>query len=128
MAHRALAPVPDSFNDATVAMLEPLGVALHCVDLGHVHLGSSAAVVGCGPIGLMLVQALLAAGASRVVAVEPLEHRRGTRRPGPGPHWSSARAKWPATRGTSTSPSKWPARTTPWRSVCNWSGQAGAWS
>ena len=71
-----LHPVPDSFNDATVAMLEPLGVALHCVDLGHVHLGSSVAVVGCGPIGLMLVQALLAAGASRVVAVEPLEHRR----------------------------------------------------
>jgi L-iditol 2-dehydrogenase len=71
-----LHPVPDNFDDATVAMLEPLGVALHCVDLGHVHLGSSVAVVGCGPIGLMLVQALLAAGASRVVAVEPLEHRR----------------------------------------------------
>jgi L-iditol 2-dehydrogenase len=71
-----LHPVPDKFDDAVVAMLEPLGVALHCLDLGHVHLGSSAAVVGCGPIGLMLVQALLTAGASRVVAVEPLEHRR----------------------------------------------------
>ncbi len=71
-----LHPVPDNFDDATVAMLEPLGVALHCLDLGHVHLGSSAAVVGCGPIGLMLVQALLTAGVSRVVAVEPLEHRR----------------------------------------------------
>jgi L-iditol 2-dehydrogenase len=71
-----LHPVPDNFDDATVAMLEPLGVALHCLDLGHVHLGSSTAVVGCGPIGLMLVQALLTAGVSRVVAVEPLEHRR----------------------------------------------------
>lgn len=71
-----LHPVPDKFDDAVVAMLEPLGVALHCLDLGHVHLGSSTAVVGCGPIGLMLVQALRVAGAARVVAVEPLEHRR----------------------------------------------------
>jgi L-iditol 2-dehydrogenase len=68
--------VPDDFDDATVAMLEPLGVALHCLDLGHVHLGRSVAVVGCGPIGLMLVQALRVAGAARVVAVEPLQHRR----------------------------------------------------
>ncbi|HTT90574.1 MAG TPA: alcohol dehydrogenase catalytic domain-containing protein [Acidimicrobiales bacterium] len=71
-----LHPVPGHFDDATVAMLEPLGVALHCLDLGHVHLGNSAAVVGCGPIGLMLLQALRVAGAARVVAVEPLEHRR----------------------------------------------------
>jgi L-iditol 2-dehydrogenase len=71
-----LHPVPDGFDDATVAMLEPLGVALHCLDLGHVHLGSSVAVVGCGPIGLMLLQALRLAGAARVMAVEPLEHRR----------------------------------------------------
>jgi L-iditol 2-dehydrogenase len=71
-----LHPVPDKFDDAVVAMLEPLGVALHCLDLGHVHLSSSAAVVGCGPIGLMLVQALRLAGAAPVVAVEPLEHRR----------------------------------------------------
>lgn len=71
-----LNPVPDDFDDGVVAMLEPLGVALHCLDLGHVHLGNRAAVVGCGPIGLMLVQALRVAGVARVVAVEPLEHRR----------------------------------------------------
>ena len=33
-------------------------------------------MVGCGPIGLMLVQVAHAAGASRVVTVEPLAHRR----------------------------------------------------
>jgi L-iditol 2-dehydrogenase len=81
-----LHPVPDDFDDATVAMLEPLGVALHCLDLGHVHVGSSVAVVGCGPIGLMLVQAVRVAGAARVVAVEPLEHRReAAARSGAGP-------------------------------------------
>jgi L-iditol 2-dehydrogenase len=33
-------------------------------------------VVGCGPIGLLLVQVLQSAGAGRVTAVEPLAHRR----------------------------------------------------
>lgn len=71
-----LFPVPDGFSDATIALLEPLGVALHAFDLGHFHFGASVGVVGCGPIGLMLVQVARAAGASRVIAVEPLTHRR----------------------------------------------------
>lgn len=71
-----LYPVPEGFSDETIALLEPLGVALHCLDLGHVRLGSSVAVVGCGPIGLMLLQVARAAGANPVVAVEPLAHRR----------------------------------------------------
>jgi L-iditol 2-dehydrogenase len=71
-----LFPVPDGFSDATVALLEPLGVALHAFDLGHVRFGASVAVVGCGPIGLMTCQVARAAGASFVLAVEPLRHRR----------------------------------------------------
>jgi L-iditol 2-dehydrogenase len=68
--------VPDSFADTTVALLEPLGVALHAYDLGHVGFASSVAVVGCGPIGLMVVQVARAGGAKSLVAVEPLPHRR----------------------------------------------------
>ena len=71
-----LHPVPDGFSDATVALLEPLGVALHAFDLGHVRFGATVAVVGCGPIGLMVVQVARAAGAGAVIAVEPLPHRR----------------------------------------------------
>jgi L-iditol 2-dehydrogenase len=71
-----LHPVPGTFTDTTVALLEPLGVALHCLALGHAHFGSAVAVVGCGPIGLMVVRAARGAGASHVVAVEPLSHRR----------------------------------------------------
>jgi len=33
-------------------------------------------VIGGGPIGLLLIQLLRAAGAARVIAVEPLEQRR----------------------------------------------------
>jgi L-iditol 2-dehydrogenase len=46
------------------------------MDLGHLRIGMSVAVIGCGPIGLMLIQALRAAGASRIVAADPLPHRR----------------------------------------------------
>ena len=72
----ALHPLPGGLSAADGAMLEPLGVALHALDLGHLRIGSTVAVVGAGPIGLLLVQAAKSAGATRVVAVEPLAHRR----------------------------------------------------
>ena len=68
--------VPDTLSDADAAMLEPLGVALHAHDLGKPQVGAVVAVIGCGPIGLCLVQLARAAGAERIVAVEPLAHRR----------------------------------------------------
>jgi L-iditol 2-dehydrogenase len=73
---RLLHPLPDSVSDAGGALLEPLGVALWALDLGHVPFGGSVAVVGGGPIGLLLIQLLRAAGVARVVAAEPLAHRR----------------------------------------------------
>jgi L-iditol 2-dehydrogenase len=71
-----LHPLPDGVPDADGAMLEPLGVALHSVDLGHLPFAGTASVVGCGPIGLLLIAVLKAAGARSVLAIEPLAHRR----------------------------------------------------
>lgn len=68
--------LPGAMSDAEGAMLEPLGVALHAVDLGHVPVGVSVAVLGCGPIGLCLLQVARLAGAATVVAADPLAHRR----------------------------------------------------
>ena len=72
--------LPAGFTAADAAMLEPLGVAIHAYDLAKVPLGGTVAVVGCGPIGLCLVQLARAGGATRVIAVEPLEHRRAAAR------------------------------------------------
>jgi L-iditol 2-dehydrogenase len=71
-----LHPLPGNLTAADGAMLEPLGVAIHALDLGHVRLGAAAAVVGCGPIGLLLIQVLRAAGAGLIAAFDPLPHRR----------------------------------------------------
>jgi L-iditol 2-dehydrogenase len=68
--------LPHSISDDEGAVLEPLGVAVHAIDLGHVPMGATVVVVGCGPIGLLLLQAVRAAGAATVFAIEPLPHRR----------------------------------------------------
>ncbi|MCL4486728.1 MAG: zinc-binding dehydrogenase [Chloroflexi bacterium] len=72
---RCLFPLPPSFADADGAMLEPLGVALHAVDLGHVKPGMSVGVFGCGSVGLLIVQLARAAGATTIIATDPLLHR-----------------------------------------------------
>jgi len=72
---RLLLAVPDSVPGDDVALLEPLGIALHGIDLGHVRRGMSAGVFGAGPIGLLLIRALRAAGLGRIVATDALPHR-----------------------------------------------------
>ncbi len=67
--------LPEEVGDDAAPLLEPLGVALHAVDLGAGAEGSTAAVFGCGPIGLLLVQVLRAAGVRVELAVDPLAHR-----------------------------------------------------
>jgi L-iditol 2-dehydrogenase len=71
-----LHPLPDELSDSDGAMLEPLGVALHAVDLAHVRVGMDAVVFGCGPIGLLLIQLLCVAGAASVTALDPVAVRR----------------------------------------------------
>ena len=68
-------PIPDGIGDAEASVLEALGVALNAVDLGAVRPGSSVAVIGCGPIGLLVILALRAAGVDDVLAADPLAHR-----------------------------------------------------
>jgi len=67
---RCLFPLPDGLSPAEGALLEPLGVALHAVDLAHVRPGASVGVFGCGPIGLLAVQVARVAGAARVLATD----------------------------------------------------------
>lgn len=67
--------LPDGYDSACGTLLEPLGVAVHSADLAHLRHGWKVAVVGCGPIGLMLIQLAVLSGCE-VVAVDPLAHRR----------------------------------------------------
>jgi len=72
---RLLLAIPDSIEGDDVALLEPLGVGLHAIDLAHFRAGESAAVFGAGPIGLFIIRALKAAGVSRIIATDARPHR-----------------------------------------------------
>ena len=107
--------LPDAAPDAEAPLLEPLGVALHVLDLGHAGPGTTAGVFGCGPLGLLIVQALRAVGASVEVATDRLAHRsRRPRRSGRSARsWS---AKPASSRGSPVSPAAASVSTSPSRS------------
>jgi L-iditol 2-dehydrogenase len=67
--------LPDNFVFAEAAMLEAVAVALHAVSLVSVPLDSSALVVGAGTIGLLVQQALRAAGCAHVFVTDVDEAR-----------------------------------------------------
>lgn len=62
--------LPEGLEFHFAAMVEPVSIAVHAVRRVGVRLGDTAVVVGAGMIGLLVVQALRAAGCSRVWAVE----------------------------------------------------------
>lgn len=68
-------PLPDTISDEEGALLEPLGVAIHAMDLAHIKPGMTIGVFGCGPIGLLIAQVARQVGAAKVIGTDVLPHR-----------------------------------------------------
>jgi L-iditol 2-dehydrogenase len=68
--------LPPHISNAAGAILEPLGVAIHAVDLGKIRPGDSVAIFGAGPIGLLILSVARVAGASPIYVFDPLPERR----------------------------------------------------
>lgn len=62
--------LPDDLSYEQGALVEPSAVALYAVRSSKVKAGDKVAVFGCGPIGLLVIEALKAAGATDIYAVE----------------------------------------------------------
>ncbi len=75
MPARCCFQLPEDLDAETGALLEPLGIALHAVDLSKPREGDSAVVIGAGPIGLLILQAAKLAGMNPVYVVEQLPWR-----------------------------------------------------
>lgn len=69
-------PLPEGFSPVEGALLEPLGVAIHTVDLSHIRVAQSIVVLGAGPIGLLIAAVARAAGAGQILMTEPIPKRR----------------------------------------------------
>jgi len=67
--------LPDNLTADQGAMLEPLGVCIHALDLAKPRLVESIAVLGCGAIGLGIIKLLKLSTCGPLYAVDPLEHR-----------------------------------------------------
>ena len=70
-----LYPLPDHLDDPLGALVEPLAVAIHGMDLARLAPGATVGVIGCGPIGLLVVALARLAGAATVIATDPSRHR-----------------------------------------------------
>ena len=67
--------IPDNVPDEAAALTEPCSVAVHAVRRSAVKLGDTVAVLGAGPIGMLVVQAARGAGATRILVSEPAPAR-----------------------------------------------------
>jgi len=67
--------LPDGLTAEQGAMLEPLGVCIHAIDLAKPRLMESIAVLGCGGIGLGIIQLLIRTGCHHIIAIDPQQHR-----------------------------------------------------
>src|SRR6266849_4955012 len=63
---RVVYKLPEIISFAEAAMLEAVTVAIHAVSLAEISAESTALVVGAGTIGVLILQALRAAGCKRV--------------------------------------------------------------
>jgi L-iditol 2-dehydrogenase len=68
-------PIPDAMSLEEAAMIEPLAVAVHTVELARLAPGETAAVLGLGPIGLLVAQVAKLAGVSVLFGSDLLDYR-----------------------------------------------------
>jgi 2-desacetyl-2-hydroxyethyl bacteriochlorophyllide A dehydrogenase len=68
--------LPESISYDEGTIVEPLSVAVYAVEQSGFKVGQNAAVIGAGPIGLLVIQVLKAAGASKIYVLEPVESKQ----------------------------------------------------
>lgn len=63
--------IPDTTSFEEAAMSEPVSCCMHGIDLCDIKTDDTVAVIGCGMIGLIMLQLAKRAGAAKIVAIEP---------------------------------------------------------
>lgn len=76
MAEMTLAPIPDGLPDEDVLLVSDiLSTAYSGLKAGAVHPGESVAVVGCGPLGQLVIACAPLLGAAKVFAIDLVSER-----------------------------------------------------
>ncbi|KAL3475502.1 chaperonin 10-like protein [Aspergillus californicus] len=69
-------PIPDHVSPESMAMIEPMAVAWHAVNLSPFKEGDQVLIVGGGPIGLGILQVLKLVGAKLTMVAELMDSRK----------------------------------------------------
>jgi 2-desacetyl-2-hydroxyethyl bacteriochlorophyllide A dehydrogenase len=72
----AVYPLQEEVSLEVGTLLEPVSVAVHAIDQAKVRTGSTVAVSGGGPIGLLCLEMALKAGAAKTLLSEPIAEKR----------------------------------------------------
>jgi L-iditol 2-dehydrogenase len=75
MPARTCFPIPDTMDAATAALLEPLGIAVHAIDLAKLKVAESVAILGAGCIGLSILKLARLAGADPIFVADKFPWR-----------------------------------------------------
>ncbi len=62
--------IPEKVTFEQAAMVEPVAVALHSINISEIRPGDKCVVVGAGMIGIFIIKLLLSSGASSIVAID----------------------------------------------------------
>ncbi len=68
--------IPDTTSFEAAAMTEPVSCCMHGIDLCDIKTDDKVAVIGCGMIGLIMIQLAKRAGAAKIIAIEPDKKKR----------------------------------------------------
>ena len=67
--------IPDEMSYDEAALIEPLAVTVHAAKRFEGLAGGNVAIIGCGPIGILLMQSCKALGAAKVLITDVSDYR-----------------------------------------------------
>jgi len=70
MPAHILYKIPDNVSFEQAAMVEPVAVAAHAVNVSKIQPGKSAVVIGAGMVGMFVIKMLEIAGAGPIIAID----------------------------------------------------------
>lgn len=76
VGEQAVYKLPDSVSFQKGALVEPISVCLHGIDLCRIRPGNTVAISGGGAMGMLLAQLALRSGATRLTVFEPIPAKR----------------------------------------------------
>ncbi|HLX13064.1 MAG TPA: zinc-dependent alcohol dehydrogenase family protein, partial [Bacteroidota bacterium] len=74
--YKQLYAIPEKLSIEASAFIEPVSCVIHGIDKAGIRAGDTVVILGGGTIGLMMLQLVRAAGAAKIIVIEPLEHKR----------------------------------------------------